>query len=238
MDFESLGYYSFSVKIYTILKNLLSIFIIATQPKVLYFFKKTPEKSLNFSFSTLSFLFLVFSAFLPFLFLKSEDLFVFFGGFDYLNESMPSFFLLTISLFFSIIGWALNSLIQICYNRESVILKTTIFASIFNALGNFLLIPLYGIIAAALTTAISELIILIFAYIDVKKLVSKNFLSSKMIFLILLNVFIFTLINLIPNLNFILIAFLNLSIFILFNFFFLFFIDTNTYNNLKRILFE
>jgi O-antigen/teichoic acid export membrane protein len=77
------------------------------------------------------------------------------------------FFLMSFSIVFT------NFLIS--HNKEKFFLKVRIISTIANIILNFIFIPLFGIIGAAITTVISEIINLIYLYFETKKIINFKF---------------------------------------------------------------
>ena len=87
---------------------------------------------------------------------------------------MPAIYplkLLSIAIFVAILAYFVMQLVLLPNKKDSVILKATVISGVFNIAGNFLLIPRYLENAAAFTTVISELIVLIITWNASRKIV-------------------------------------------------------------------
>ena len=82
-------------------------------------------------------------------------------------------------LFFLLISFSIiftNFLMA--HNKEKLVLKIRGISTGVNILLNFLFIPLFGIVGAAITTVISETINLVYLYFETKKMVSFKYKSD------------------------------------------------------------
>ena len=94
------------------------------------------------------------------IFLLSEEIVIFISDITYIKAA-SSLRILSISLLFCIIGWIYNQCILLPAKKERLILISTIISAIVNVLLNYFLIPIFDENATAITTMISELIMLI-----------------------------------------------------------------------------
>lgn len=89
------------------------------------------------------------------------------AGAEYLPAGL-SLNVLTIALLFSFISGWMGNMVMLPAGKESIFLKTSVISALVNVVLNMLLIPYWGIYAAAVTTAIAEIIgtILKIPYLD------------------------------------------------------------------------
>ena len=100
------------------------------------------------------------------LFLSKDIISLVFGS-DYIFGNIAFKLILVFMFLFSL---NLTSILFLdTKNFQKFVLKTRIIASVFNVLFNFLIIPVFGIIGAGITTIISELIILILTHNKLNK---------------------------------------------------------------------
>lgn len=155
------GIYSVSVKVYTIVKNLLSSILLVTIPRIsllygqgmMWEFKIIVQNVFDY----------ISIALIPCvvgIFLLSEEIVVFISDSTYIRAA-SSLRILSISLLFCIIGWIYNQCILLPAKKEKFILISTILSAIVNVLLNYFLIPILDENATAVTTMLSELIMLI-----------------------------------------------------------------------------
>jgi len=95
-------------------------------------------------------------------FLLADEIILFLFGTTYAAAALP-FRVLLIS--FALLVFSRKyRLILTCFNRQLVDLRIMALTAMLNVAGNFLLIPRYGLLGAALATLISELAILLLTY--------------------------------------------------------------------------
>lgn len=175
------GIYSVSVKIYTILKNLLSAIIVVAIPRLSYLVGK--ESKEEFARSGNKIYKSLISLCIPTivgLILLSKEAILFIGGENYIN-SQPSLVLLSIAIIFSMVSYFWCQCILVPNKQEKKVLYLTIFSAIINIILNIIMIPSLGEVAAALTTIISEAFVCIIAAIYGRKYLKLEGIASTII---------------------------------------------------------
>lgn len=166
----SLGLYSVSVKIYSILKNIFAAMYMVTIPKLTYMNasnQKFEYKKLLTKISSIIILLL-----LPCsagLIILSKDIVLILAGNSYIEASI-SLSILGGAIIFALLGGILTQCVNITLNREKITLKATVWSSILNIILNFYFINKFAEIGAAITTLFSELFVLIFCLVKFKDL--------------------------------------------------------------------
>lgn len=163
------GLYSVSVKVY----NIVQIIITAVQnvviPKLAIHFSKKDYKSVN---ETLRYAFnfeMVLG--LPCIIginLVAEGVVLFLAGEDYL-ECIPSLRILMLALFASSIAGFINNLIMLPSGRDKLCMVSSCISAGLNLVLNLILIPFWGLNAAAFTTLISMVVGFFIKYPFVEK---------------------------------------------------------------------
>lgn len=154
-DYE-VGIYSVSVKVYNIIKTLISSTLIVSIPRLsMYYgsgkiieFRKTAQKVYD-SLTTLL---------LPAvvgLFCVSKNVIFTISDASYISADV-SLKILCLALLFCIYGWFFSQCVLMPINKENVILIATCISATLNILLNFFLIPIWKQNAAALTTLLAE----------------------------------------------------------------------------------
>lgn len=168
----SVGLYSVSAKICTIVKNSLLLLFLVFLPRLSYYLgqKKIEDyhKTLNELNNT------IFSLLLPIftgMCLLSKEIILVAAGNEYVPATL-TFILLTISLIFAFRAYFWSQCILIPNNKEKIVLIVTIISAFINVILNFLLIPKYDFNAAALSTIISEFIVYYICKIEGKKTIN------------------------------------------------------------------
>ncbi|MGQ7687984.1 flippase [Streptococcus suis] len=161
-DDTVVGYYSVSVKIYSLIKQLVNAFMIVSIPRFSNYIGNGKldevQKGLN---SLFTFLILMIGPAMSGLYSLSSDIIFLFAGKDYIKAT-PSLQILSFAIFFSTLACFYINVVMIPFMKEKLILKATIISASVNILLNFVLIPSYGANAAALTTLISEMLLVVF----------------------------------------------------------------------------
>jgi O-antigen/teichoic acid export membrane protein len=176
-DYE-LGLYSAAVKIYMLFKSLLGAVIIAVTPRLSSLWandREAFESTASRIFQTILTLLVPVAVGLFFL---SEPVVLIIADAQYLG-GIPALRWLCASLVLSIAGWFMTSCILIPAKEEKAILRITVIAALANIILNFVLIPLWGFTAAAITTVIAEGISCVLGLRKAGKLISVRSMISR-----------------------------------------------------------
>lgn len=181
-DDYTVGIYSVSVKVYSILKQVIASIIIVALPRMSSLFKK--GEIIEYKENVNTFFNVLFTITLPSaigIFVIADYIVRIIAGPDYL-QATTSLKILSISLIFSVFSsFVTYAMILPCKN-EKVQLKATIISAIENLVLNILLVPIFKENAAAFTTLIAELIVFIIEFTGFKKYdkeISQNIISVK-----------------------------------------------------------
>lgn len=175
---KSVGLYSVSTKIYTIVKQMLAAIIIVSIPRLSAYlgekkiddFNKTANQILN------ALVVIVVPAMVGMVALSRNIVFII-AGQEYVDANI-SLKVLSIALFFSIFSWFYTSCILIPYRCENKVLMATIVAALVNIGLNFILIPVFQQNAAAFTTVIAELFSMVITWWYGRKYFKVSFLKK------------------------------------------------------------
>ena len=168
----NVGLYSVSVKIYTIIKQLVAAILTVTIPRFSYYLgigkKEEFKKLFSKVFNILCFILLPISAGLCML---SRQCIFIISGSKYMEASL-SLSILSIAMIFNLFAYLLGYCVLIPNRKEKYFFVATAISAIVNIMLNFILIPKYMQNAAAVTTLIAEgvaaVICFIFAYPYIK----------------------------------------------------------------------
>lgn len=160
-DYE-VGLYSTSVKIYTIINQVITSVIWVVLPRLsLYYAQQDQEKISSLLRKILGFITVLGLPCATGVFLLSEEVVTIVGGESYLAAA-PALRILALALLISLYGGGfLGNMITLPSKRERYFMIACCITALVNVIINGLLIPSFGIYAAAASTAISELILLI-----------------------------------------------------------------------------
>ena len=155
----TVGVYTVATKIYSMMKTLINGIIMVTLPRFSFYIKKRMVKEYKKDLTSIADILLMIS--LPTmvgLFLEADRILLFVAGNKYLsgrNVVRVYSFAIMFAVFACFYAYA----ILLPNKLEKYFLLSTIFAAIINISLNFILIPILGMIAAALTTLIAEIVV-------------------------------------------------------------------------------
>ena len=184
-DYE-LGLYTVAVKIYMLFKSLLGAIIIAITPRLSSLWANEKDTFEEAASRILQALLTLLVPVAVGLFFLSEPIILIIADTPYL-DGIPALRWLCASLVLSIAGWFMTSCILIPAKEEKAVLRITVIAALANIILNFILIPLWGFTAAAITTVIAEGISCILGIrragtlISLRKTISKTTIISILI---------------------------------------------------------
>lgn len=155
------GYYSAASKVYTSIKEMLNALILVTVPRFSYLLahdeKLAYKKSYVGVFDSVSTL--IMPCVMGLLF-HADNILFYLGGKDYIYGA-GALRILSFAMIFAVAACLFSQSILIPYKQEKYFLRATVVSAVTNIVFNFILIPLFGIEAAALTTLASEVIVCI-----------------------------------------------------------------------------
>ena len=178
--FESdsvVGIYSFSSKIYNILKQLINAVIVVAVPRLVVTLVSDIQRYRKYLEDIFNLLILILLPISSGLFMLSKSIILIVGGQEYLvGESVLR--LLSFSIIFALISSIYTNCMLIIGREEKKILIGTSISAIFNIVGNLILIPYIGMIGAALTTVLAEFLNMLMQRYYSKKYVLSNNLAN------------------------------------------------------------
>lgn len=165
------GIYTVAVKIYSVLKTVLSAALIVTVPRLAALYGEGKKFEYQKTASDI-FNFLIFSTFpaMTGLFMISNDVIAILSGKGFLAANV-SLKLLSIALIFSISGWFYSECVLIPAKLEKIVLMSTVISAVVNIVLNIILIPFYSENAAAFSTVIAEAVNMVIMVIYGKNIV-------------------------------------------------------------------
>lgn len=165
----SVGIYSLAVKIYAVIKGIMDALYSVTIPRVSYYLGRNDIMQVRVLYtklvSAITLLLLPASAGLIAI---SPEIIYFMGGSEYM-EAVISLRILGISLIGAIFGGLITFCLNIPLGHEKVNFQAIILSAITNVVLNFVMIPTFKQNGAAITTAISEFLVLIYCLIKIKR---------------------------------------------------------------------
>lgn len=177
----SIGIYSVSVKIYTIVKTLLSSVLLVSIPRMsAYLGENKPEMFNKTARNILETLMTVMIPSAVGIIVLSRQIVLIISDISYI-EAYKSLQLLGIALIFCMIAWFWGQCILLPLKLERVIFKATIISAIINIVLNFIMIPFWKQDAAAFTTVIGEGIAMIICMYTGRKYVNMSGIRKSFI---------------------------------------------------------
>lgn len=150
------GLYSTSVKIYNLVNSTVASIVWVVLPGLSEAFsKKNYEEISKLLKYALNFILVLGLPCIVGINVITQPLLSVIGGHEYVKASV-SLHILSISLCFSFLGGWVGNMSMLPAGKEKNCLQASIISAITNVAMNFLLIPLFGLNAAATTTAVAE----------------------------------------------------------------------------------
>lgn len=165
------GIYSASVKIYVMIKTLLTAITSVTIPRLTYY--RTHNMETMFQQLVSEIFKIMITLLLPVVIginvISKELIEILLGPGFQSSESLLK--ILAFAVFFAIFATIINGCILLPYKKEKLVLKATVTAAIINLVMNFAAIPLFEENGAAVTTVISECVVMMIGWRFARKIV-------------------------------------------------------------------
>ena len=166
---ETVGLYTASVNVYSILKNILAAIYIVAVPRLANFIGKNDKQGYkSLSTEVLCYLIILLIPVGVGVICIAPEIMAFMGGEEY-SASILSLRILGIALVFSIFGGFMTACINITLGREKETLTATIISAIINFSLNLVVIPRFSLYGAAATTLFSEAFVFFFCFFRIPK---------------------------------------------------------------------
>lgn len=162
------GIYSVSVKIFSVIRSVLSAIMTVTNPRLTYYRMNNMENDFNHLVSRL--IKTMFILVLPMIFginLTAKEIIVVISGERYL-DAVPSLRILSFALLASVLA-CITSSILLASKKEKLVLRGTVSAAIVNLALNTFFIPKWAQNGAALTTVLAEIVVFAVGYFYARK---------------------------------------------------------------------
>lgn len=154
-DFQ-VGLYSTSVKIYNIVNTVVASVAWVVLPQLSACFSRHDYKQINSLLKySLNFIIVLGLPCIIGLNVITKEIILLIAGESYLGAAV-SLHILTVSLACSFIGGWIGNMMMLPSGQERICLKSSIISAVVNIVLNLILIPIWGLNAAAATTVIAE----------------------------------------------------------------------------------
>lgn len=157
LDDHHVGLYSTAVKVYNIVKHVMAAVIASATPRVSFYYHNGENSKYHSLLTKMAQILLIVA--LPAmigLFMTSEDVVLVIAGNEYIN-STATLKVLSFALIFATFGSYCATYGLIVQRKEKTLLTHTTISALVNVVLNLFMIPMLGILGAAITTLISEL---------------------------------------------------------------------------------
>ena len=184
-DDYHVGLYSVSVKVYTVIKTVLSSVIVVSIPRLSALLGKHDMNQFNEVAENIykTLITFIVPAIAGICLLRKEIILIISG--DSYIEATSSLVILAFALLFSLGSWFWGHCILVPMGKENIVFKATVASAITNLVLNFILIPFGAEKAAAFTTVLAEAISFLWSRKEALKCVKKFYIIPLIIKVIL-----------------------------------------------------
>lgn len=149
------GIYSFASKIYNIIKQLINAIVVVALPRIAFILQNQESKYHEYINKLFSALNVCLLPVIAGLFCMSDTIIQIAGGDQYLAGD-SSLKILSLAMLFAIYASLFTNCVLIVHQQESKCLISTFISAIVNIILNIILMPIIGMVGAAITTIIAE----------------------------------------------------------------------------------
>lgn len=151
------GIYSFTSRIYNIVKSLINAIVVVSLPRIAYVQKNNSDELDRYMNDVFSMLFYFMLPLIAGLAGVSKEIILLVGGSQYVEGAL-SLQILSAAIVFAILSSYCTNCILLVNNQEKKCLIATVASSLINVFLNIFLLPIWGMNGAAVTTLIAELL--------------------------------------------------------------------------------
>mgnify|MGYP002568070300 CR=1 FL=1 len=182
------GIYSVAVNIYVVIKTLVNAMTGVALPRLSKYLGENDTKSYNTMLSKMfhALLMIVLPCSIG-LFFLSEKIILILSGNGFISGA-TSLKILAISLIFGTLSYCVVYAVLIPHKMEGKCFVASITSAVVNVILNFILIPIFSLNGAAVTTLISEIVVVAMNFFFAKKIVNISFLFDGLKSLIFSNI--------------------------------------------------
>lgn len=157
---SEVGIYTIASKVYTIVKSVLNAIIMVAIPRLSLIIGKDTNEYTKYLKKIKQILYTIVFPCVVGLFMESDNILYLIGGEQFLNGSI-SLKILCLALIFAVFSCYYANTILVINREDKIFFEATVISAIVNIILNIVLIPFWGIEGAALTTVISEMIVML-----------------------------------------------------------------------------
>ena len=177
-DDATVGIYSLSSKIYSLIKTVVNAMVLVTLPRMTYIIDNAPERYEASLKKISSYLMVILFPISCGVFMLNKEVIMIAGGPSYQSGSTALRILSGAMIFAVLCSFCMNSIL-IVHRKEKECLKATAISAITNVALNFVALPLLGMSGAAITTIIAEAVNLVLLLRSSSKIVDLKMFDWK-----------------------------------------------------------
>ena len=163
---HSVGLYTASVNVYSILKNILSAIYVVAVPRLANCIGNNDyDNYKKISTELFGYLILLLLPVSVGIICLAPEIMMFMGGTEFSDASL-SLQILGVALIFAIFGGFITACINITLGKEKTTLLATLISATINFALNLIAIPRFSLYGAAITTLISEAFVFLFCFLN------------------------------------------------------------------------
>lgn len=169
---EIVGMYGVSVRVYTIIKGILTAIVGVTIPRLSYYVRTGLKK--EFSNLANNVYIVIVTICIPMLiglFLVSQNAIMILAGEEYLGGTL-ALRILSFALIMATLANLFTSGVLIACKKEKIVLVASMLSAFLNIGLNFIFIPKWSLNGAAITTLLAETLVFIISFVTSKRYVS------------------------------------------------------------------
>jgi len=200
---SDVGIYAFASKIYNMIKTMIYTIVSTSVPRITHLYLSDHDEYILYINKIYVILSIILVPISIGMICLSRDIIFILGHEGYLNGTL-ALAILCAAIPFAIFSSFYYCLILIIRSKENIMLISTSVAAIANIVLNIFLIPYYGIVGAAITTLIAEIINYLFGVLNAYKYDDSVLLFDRKplfisiiysLFIIILSIFVHNLVN-------------------------------------------
>lgn len=166
---KEVGVYTITSKVYMLVKGIINALTTVAIPRLAYYLgENQAEKYRKFSNQLIRYLFLFVIPLIIGLFFFSENILQVIGGIQYISGS-NTLKVLALALFCAVFSGLFCNGIMVPNRKEKEFFAVTALSACMNIVLNLFFIPKIGIMGAAVTTLVSEVLVLLLSFYYIKQ---------------------------------------------------------------------
>ena len=177
---KTVGIYTVSSKVYSMVKTLINAVIMVTIPRFSYYIANNDrEEYKKLLMKIFNVLFLIIYPSLIGMFVEAKNILLLVAGNDYISGQFVVK-ILSVTLIFAVYACFFSYSVLIPNRLEKRFLQATVVAALINIFLNFIFIPLLSLNGAAITTLIAEIIVCCITAYYSQKIFKINYINYEM----------------------------------------------------------